>query len=276
MSESTMPRELSKPRTDPFMTFDSHLHGASRANVSVFVMAYNEEVNLRRCLDSVAWSNDVVILDSHSQDRTVAIANSYLNTRVLILDADEAVEPELSREILDLVEQDPDIAVDVFLVRRKVVLDDRRITRNSTYDFWIERLLRPRAVHYEGTVHEKLVFEGGYRRLTAAIEHHQFAKGIPQWFERRLHYARIEASGSSAQPPIATILGDLFNRSTLVRRSALKRIFNKLPYRWLIYLIYNLVVKLTFLDGVTGLRYVLLESRSQFLQSRIRRIALGC
>jgi glycosyltransferase involved in cell wall biosynthesis len=265
-------------------------------------MAYNEEVNLRRCLDSVAWSNDVVILDSHSQDRTVAIANSYLNTRVfyhrfddysrqrnyglheigyinpwvLILDADEAVEPELSREILDLVEQDPDIAVDVFLVRRKVVLDDRRITRNSTYDFWIERLLRPRAVHYEGTVHEKLVFEGGYRRLTAAIEHHQFAKGIPQWFERRLHYARIEASGSSAQPPIATILGDLFNRSTLVRRSALKRIFNKLPYRWLIYLIYNLVVKLTFLDGVTGLRYVLLESRSQYLQSRIRRIALGC
>src|SRR5687768_18542611 len=53
-------------------------HSASmdRIPVSVLVLTLNEEINLQRCLDSVAWSDDIVVLDSFSTDRTVEIATA--------------------------------------------------------------------------------------------------------------------------------------------------------------------------------------------------------
>lgn len=95
------------------------------SNVSIFIITKNEEVNIARCLDSVRWSNDVVILDALSSDRTVALAASYPNVRlfsrpftnysdqrnyglhsiryrnnwVLVVDADEVVELALADEV---------------------------------------------------------------------------------------------------------------------------------------------------------------------------------
>src|SRR5690606_5011113 len=84
--------------------------------VSVIVLTFNEELNIARCLDSVSWCDDVVVVDSHSTDRTREIAaakgarvelrpfDNYANQRnhalkeieyrhpwVLMLDADEVV-----------------------------------------------------------------------------------------------------------------------------------------------------------------------------------------
>src|SRR5689334_18385133 len=53
------------------------LVAATQPSVSVLVMTYNEEGNIRRCLDSLVWSDDIVVLDSYSTDRTAAIAESY-------------------------------------------------------------------------------------------------------------------------------------------------------------------------------------------------------
>src|SRR5262245_59816290 len=94
--------------------------------VSVLILTLDEEVNLAGCLDSVAWSDDVVVLDSFSRDGTVDIArargvrlfqrqfDNYANQRnyglrditykhewVLMLDADERVPPELREEIAE-------------------------------------------------------------------------------------------------------------------------------------------------------------------------------
>jgi glycosyltransferase involved in cell wall biosynthesis len=46
-------------------------------NVSVLILTYNEEVNLPACLQSVAWSDDIVVFDSFSTDRTVQIARQF-------------------------------------------------------------------------------------------------------------------------------------------------------------------------------------------------------
>lgn len=265
-------------------------------NVSVFVMTYNEEVNIQRCLESVRWSTDVVVLDSFSEDQTANLAQAYPNVRVLlrtfdgysnqrnyglhqieyrnpwllIIDADEVVEQDLAAEILCVARQRPPAPLDVFLLRRKVFLEGRSLKRNVTSDFWIERLVRPKAVYFVGAVHEKLHFNGGFGLLTGSLQHHQFSKGVEDWFARRARYASVEAQegiAASSELPIFRAL----RGNTLQRRGALKTLFHRTPGRWAIYLAYNLFFKLAFLDGILGLRYVLLESYSQYLSTRVKK-----
>jgi len=259
-------------------------------NVSVFIMTYDEETNIERCLESVRWSDDVVILDSFSKDKTVTLAGAYPNVRIferrfddysgqrnhglhaiayrnrwlLVVDADEVVEPGLAVEVRDVARARP--VVDVFLLRRKVFFDGRWMRWNIAYDFWIERLMRPQAVRYEGRVHEKLRFEGGYGRLRGALEHHQFAKGIDHWLGRRCQYARLEAQ--SAGTAYGLRPARLLSRDTLLRRSALKALYYRMPARWAVYLAYNLLFKFAYLGGISGLRYICLEAYSQYLVAR--------
>ena len=99
--------------------------------ISVLILTFNEEVNIARCLDSVAWSDDVLVVDSFSADRTVEIAKSrgvrvlqnrfvnfadqrnfgldhggFKHDWVLHLDADEVIGLELKEEIFSVVERE--------------------------------------------------------------------------------------------------------------------------------------------------------------------------
>ena len=98
-------------------------HGAQK--ISVTVRTFNEEQNLRDCLASVSWADEIVVVDSESTDRTVAIAREFTdriiiqpwlghiaqsqfatdrtrNLWVLHMDADERVSAALRDEILAL------------------------------------------------------------------------------------------------------------------------------------------------------------------------------
>ena len=265
------------------------------AGVSVFIMTCDEEANIARCLESVRWTNDVVVLDSGSRDRTVELASSFANVRVLhhafddfssqrnrglhdiqyanpwllVLDADEIVEPDLAHELIKVAHAAP-AETQAFLVRRRVMMDDRPLRWNISTNFWIGRLVRPHAVRFEGVVHERLCFDGEPDRLKGRLEHHQFNKGVTAWFERRALYARLEADAICATTIRTQPLSGLLTRDPLARRRALKAVFYRLPARWLVYLLYSVFVQLAFLDGLRGLRYVWLESRSQYLAARHR------
>ncbi|NIY13545.1 MAG: glycosyltransferase, partial [Nitrospinaceae bacterium] len=94
-----------------------------RQAISVCITAGNEEDNIRRCLESVTWADEIVVVDSFSKDRTAEICREYTNLVyehewlgyigqknlvkdlakgpwILFVDADEAVSPELRDEIL--------------------------------------------------------------------------------------------------------------------------------------------------------------------------------
>src|SRR5262245_40364755 len=111
--------------------------------VSVLILTLDEEVNLAGCLDSVAWCDDVVVLDSFSRDGTVDIArargvrlfqrqfDNYANQRnyglrdlsykhewVLMLDADERVPHEL-REEIEQRTRDAPASIAMFRMRRR-------------------------------------------------------------------------------------------------------------------------------------------------------------
>lgn len=260
-------------------------------NVSVFIMTHNEELNIARCLDSVRWSNEVVVLDSFSNDRTTQIARSYDNVTVhhrrfddyasqrnygvrnvryrnswlLMVDADEVVEPELAAELRHIASSDAVVDVDVFLLRRKVFLEGRWVKRNVEYNVWLGRFLRPDKVRFEGIVHEKPVFVGNYALLRGALEHHPFSKGVDDWLARRCRYALLEAQSLA---PTGFRVRDLLSKDVLARRAALKAFYRRLPAKWLVYFTYNFAFKLPYLDGWRGMRYVLLETYSLFLAAR--------
>ena len=51
--------------------------------VSVMILTKDEEINIQACLETVRFSDDVVVFDSHSTDRTVEIAETFDNVRVI-------------------------------------------------------------------------------------------------------------------------------------------------------------------------------------------------
>ena len=95
--------------------------------LSVILITKNEEANLKDCLESISFANEIIVVDSQSSDKTVEIAQSFgakvENTRdwpgfgpqknralnlatqdwVLSIDADERVTPELKNEILEVI-----------------------------------------------------------------------------------------------------------------------------------------------------------------------------
>jgi glycosyltransferase involved in cell wall biosynthesis len=257
-------------------------------------MTLDEEINIARCLDSVRWSNDVVILDSFSQDRTIERANAYPNVRIyqrkfddfsrqrnygihqiqyvnswlLVLDADEVVEPNLAKEIREVAGAGSQVSHDVFMLRRKVFINGRWVRWNMNYDFWLPRMIRPETVCFEGAVHEKLCFAGGYGFLKGAVEHHQFEKGLNDWLNRRARYARLETQKAATTESIPRLLLNLSRRNPLDRRAALKSLFFRLPGKYVVYFFYNIIFKFSYLDGIAGLSYVLLEAYSHYLAAK--------
>lgn len=103
---------------------------SEKLSVSVVIHTYNEEKNIRNCLESVKWAEEILVCDMYSEDRTVEIAREYTdriiffervgyveparqyavsqtkNEWVLIVDADELVPYKMYKKIKDIVEND--------------------------------------------------------------------------------------------------------------------------------------------------------------------------
>ena len=257
------------------------------APVSVFVMTRNEEASIARCLASVRWSNDVVLLDSHSTDRTTDIAAAFPNVRIirrtftnfsdqrnfglnavdyrnewaLVIDADEVVPEALAAEIRQVAQAAEARSRDAYLVRRLPCLDGLPLRRNISAGFWIARLVRPGSVRYHGLVHERVEVARRMGRLQGYLLHHQFEKGTMGWHRRRLRYARLEGQERRAGERSGS-LKDLVGGDTLKRRALAKALYKALPHRWLVYLLYSFVAKAAWLEGRAGLRYAWLEAES--------------
>ena len=152
---------------------------ANVPKVSVYVIAYNDEPNMRACLESVAgWGDELIVVDSHSTDRTAAISREFtdkvhqldfhgfgrlrneavaLTTHewVFSLDSDERMTPELKEEIRLVLDRGPD--ADAYFVPRKNYFLGRWIKHCGWYpDYRQPQLFRKDRFRYR----EELVHEG--------------------------------------------------------------------------------------------------------------------
>jgi glycosyltransferase involved in cell wall biosynthesis len=167
-----------------------------RKTLSVAIITRNEEANLERTLGSVAWADEIVILDCGSSDRTEEIArkfrarffveewqgfaaqkNSALENCacewLLSLDADEALSDELAKEIWELLEGDPPF--DGYALPRRNLFLGRWMRFGGFYPDLKLRLFRRGAAEFEARpVHETVHFPGKAGRLKGDMVHNAY------------------------------------------------------------------------------------------------------
>lgn len=251
--------------------------------ISVLILTKNEQQDLPGCLASVAWSDDIHVLDSESTDATVGIAEGfgatvtvrpfygYASQRnfglrlpfkhqwILILDADERIPAALVSEMKDFVSSAPS-NVAATRMRRRDIWWGRWLKHAQISPFFV-RLVRAGRAHYEREINEVLVVDGDISNLAQSFDHYPFSKGLDHWISKHNTYSRMEAEmiakGATLKPSWRIAL---FGKDFNERRMHQKAIFYRLPARPLIKFVYMLVVRRAFLDGWPGIRYAILQA----------------
>lgn len=165
--------------------------------ISACIMTFNEERNIERCLKSVAWCDEVVVLDSYSTDRTLEVCahytdcvfqhrwQGYIGQRnliremathswVIFLDADEEVSETLKEEILAEFNAEDGIYAGYRFPRRVFYLD-RWIMHGEWYPDTKLRLFKKELGHSIGEEpHDQVVVKGQVKTLSGPLYHYTY------------------------------------------------------------------------------------------------------
>ncbi|WP_197531130.1 glycosyltransferase family 2 protein [Posidoniimonas corsicana] len=242
------------------------------------ILTKNEESNIRRCLGSVAWSDDIVVYDSESTDRTTEISRGlgarvvtrkfdnwsahqnwavgnidFKHPWVLYIDADEQCDDELRQEVTQRAVASAQESA--FRVRRKDYFMGRWLRRSQLYPTWIVRVFRPDRIRYERLVNPVAVVDGGTGELQGHLLHHPFSHGVSHWFDRHNRYSSFEAEDLLEEIQSSVDWSGLICRDASRRRKAMKHLAYRLPGRPGLMFLYLYVARLGFLDGAPGYYY---------------------
>ncbi len=238
----------------------------SRATISATVITLNEERNIRACLDSLAWCDELIVVDSVSSDQTVALARqqgarviarpftNYADQKnfalaqasmdwILSVDADERVTPDLAAEIIAALANPGDV-VGFFLPRRNHIFG-RWINHGEWWPQHKLRLIRRSQGHWQGVVHELLVVHGPVRYLYAPLLHYS-PETINDFVHTTERYATMEAQASYAAGARSSLWKMLLYPSALFA--------------------YEYIWRLGVLDGYHGLVLAILMAYYSFLK----------
>jgi len=182
--------------------------------LTVIVPTFNEEDNIRGCLESVAWADDIFVVDSYSTDRTLEIAreftdhvvqHEYVNPAaqknwaipqakgdwLLAVDADERVTPELRARIQGVLERGTEF--DGFRIRRMTVFFGKLIRHCGWHRDYPLRLWRNGKGRYaDVSVHEHVLVDG---RVGTIREHflHDTYRSLDHYLEKFGRYTTWSA-----------------------------------------------------------------------------------
>jgi glycosyltransferase involved in cell wall biosynthesis len=256
--------------------------------VTAIVAARNEARNLPRCLESLRDVGEVYVIDSESTDATVQIAESYgahvvqfhyqggwpkkrqwameslplAHDWIFLVDADEALTPELAREILDAI-RNPNVdgyhvALRMYFLGRELrhcgaSFDKLSLFRRGKGRFEC-RLRGQDASMADMEVHEHVVVEGKTARLQHPLLHHN-VESLSHYIRKHDEYSNWDArvwlegeAGSRELPP--SLSGSQAQRHRWLRKK-----FFAIPGSPLVFFFYKYIFCLGFLDGVPGLIY---------------------
>lgn len=164
--------------------------------LSAVIITKNEEANIRRCLESVKFADEMIVIDSSSTDKTVAIAQE-LGARVfttdwkgygaakqegvekatgewiISIDADEQIPSTLAQEIKNRIESSNGIAG--FYVKRKTNFLGRWILHCGWYPDYVLRLFQKNKGRFDNAyIHEKVVTDGDVGYLSGELLHFSY------------------------------------------------------------------------------------------------------
>jgi len=240
----------------------------SRQKITALIPAFNEEGNIRACLESVRWADEIFVVDSFSTDATPAIArefgarviqHEYVNSAtqknwaipqashpwVLIVDADERVTPGLRDEILPLLETDGG-GFDGFRIYRVNHFLGKRINHCGWNRDDVLRLFRRDKGRYQDReVHADIILDGRARHLDHKLLHFTFTS-FDQYLVKMNRYA-LWAAGDRA-------------------RTTLRVRWHHLTLRPAFRFFKQYILRLGILDGLEGLILCCMSAYSVFLK----------
>jgi len=181
--------------------------------LSIVTITKNEEANIRSCLESIKWADEIIVIDDYSKDSTVNICREYTDNIflneflgfgeqkqfgvdkakgewVLVLDADELVSLDLRNEIMDVVSSDTPF--NAFNVTRKNFYAGKQIKHCGWNEPVIKLFRKSKAKFDLRKVHEGVEVSGGIGFLNHSLLHYSYT-GITQHMEKLNLYTTLEA-----------------------------------------------------------------------------------
>ncbi|AFY40753.1 glycosyltransferase family 2 protein [Nostoc sp. PCC 7107] len=257
---------------------------------SIYILTYNEELDIAPCIESAMLSDDIIVVDSCSSDRTVEIASRYpirvvqhafeshgrqrtwmlesippKYEWVYILEADERMTPELFAECTQAMQNPNYIG---YYVAERVMFMNRWIRYSTQYPRYQMRLFRHGKVWFTDYGHtEREVCEGATSFLKETYPHYTCGKGLSRWIEKHNRYSTDEAQETLHQLENGKVeWRDLFFGKTEVeRRRALKDLSLRLPARPFLRFLYMYFLLGGCLDGRAGMAWCTLQAFYEYL-----------
>ena len=236
--------------------------------ISICVICFNEEKNIRRCLESSKWADEIIVVDSMSQDKTVEIAREYTDKLyqriwsgfvdgknfalskatcewVLSLDADEQIPEELRYEIQEEIGKKH--AKEGYTVPRLSFYQGRWIKHSGFYPDRQLRLFKRHKGSWVGKrVHERVQVNGEVGQLTNNLLHYPYSGTISGQVQTIDAFSTLLAQNLHEQ-------GKRYSSLLLLLRPPLKFIE--------VYLL-----RLGFLDGIAGFIIALSSAYAVFVR----------
>ncbi len=237
--------------------------------ISVVILTTNEEKNIKNCLSCLSWSDEIIVVGTLSNDKTIQVTktigvgvfihpinNDFSAQRnfglektkgewVLFIDADEIVTNELKNEILQVVSQETSFhQVDGYYLRRKDILWGRELKYGEAGTMKLIRLGRKNSGQWVGKVHERWDIKGNIGILKNPLYHYPH-KSLEEFLRKIDFYTDIRAQ-------------ELYENNAKV-------------YWWSIMayplgkFFVNYVLKKGFLDRIPGLIHAIVMSFHSFL-----------
>ncbi len=182
--------------------------------ISVTIITHNEEENIENCLKSIKWADEIVVVDSFSADKTLAICKKYKakiikskwlgysrqknlaidkarNEWILSIDADERITKELLDEIKKEFERGD--AADGYYIARKNFFLGKWIKQCGWYpDYNLRLFKKSKGRFIEREVHERAEVNGATKYLKHPLEHYTY-KTLSDFISRLDRYSTLSA-----------------------------------------------------------------------------------
>lgn len=238
--------------------------------ISVVILTRNEEQNIKKCLESVKWCDEIVVVDDDSSDKTIEIAKKYKtavyinslnadfsaqrnfglskakNEWVLFIDSDEVVSDALAYEISNAIElKDQNLRnFNGFYIKRSDFVWGKQLKHGEAGNISLLRLGRKGAGFWKGAAHEKWMIEKPIGKLVNPIFHFPH-KTLEEFLKEVNFYTDIRAA-------------ELFEQKKKVYWWAITA-YPKAKF------ILNYIIRRGFLDGLPGLVFAITMSFHSFL-----------
>jgi len=237
-------------------------------SLSVTIITKNEANNIRACLESVKWADEIIVIDSGSTDDTVAICREFTQQVfihdwrgfgaqknraldyagkewVLSIDADERVSVELRLEIQNTIAAGKH---DGYFLPRLSQFCGKFIHYSGWYPDYVLRLFKKNAGRFsDSLVHEKVLLLGSTAKLKNPILHYSYL--TTKDVERKVEHYSTAAAQQMLQA------GKRSGRLGAIVRGG-----------WAFVRTY--ILKLGLLDGKSGLQISIMNARTTYLKYR--------